>query len=161
MNTTNSTTRHIGCAALGVFTLCILGCARQPTLACTWRGTANVSPGIGTAAVTYEFGADGIEQLSAKLPPQNPAAPGSPVMAMLGMGGYSNIHAAGTYTVTNDVLSITTTQFTMLNAQGQPSPLTGSTNAQTHTLRFHLRGDTLSLDSLDGTPPATLTRQKA
>lgn len=160
MNTIKNNARHILRVPVSLLALCMLGCAHQPTLVGTWRGMAGVGPGMGNAAVTYEFGTNGIEQLSAKLPPQNLAASSSPIMAWLGMGGFTNIHAVGTYTVKGDVLSITTTQMTLLTAQGQPSPMTASAAAQTHTLRFHVRGDTLSLDLLDGTPPAVLTRQK-
>ncbi len=161
MNTIHSSTRGILSVSWGALTLGILGCGSHSALVGTWRGTAPVSFGLGNAAVTYQFGADGIEQLSAKILPQKPSPANSPAAIWLLPSGVSTIHTAGTYTVKGDVLSVTTTQMTLLDAHNQPSALTPDGKNQTSTLRMQVRGDTLSLDTLDGTPPVLLTRQKA
>lgn len=159
MNPMIGNARRMGWIIAGLSAPLLLGCSRQTPLVGVWRGAAPVSPGRAVAAVTYEFGADGIVQLSVALPPHAPSASSSPARAMLGMDGISNIHMAGTYTVKGDALAVTTTQMTLLGADGPP-PLAPDMKPQTRTLRFHTRGDTLTLDTLDGTPPVLLTRQK-
>lgn len=144
-----------------LFALCVFGCNHPALLVGTWRGAEPLDNGGPVAAVTYEFGSDGLMQFTAKVPPHRTAETASLSSALLDT--VANIHSAGHYTVKDDVLTVSTTQVTMSGAHGQPPPfpLTLNTDTKPRVFRFSVHGNTLSLDSLDGTLPAILTRQKA
>ncbi len=161
MNTVQDVRRRSACIFASLFALCVFGCSHPASLVGTWRGAEPFDNGGPIAAVTYEFGSDGLMQFTAKLPPHRTAETASLSSALLDT--VANIHSASHYTVKDDVLTVSTTQVTMSDAHGQPPPfpLTLNTDTKPRVLRFSVHGNTLSLDSLDGTPPAILTRQKA
>ncbi len=148
------------CALTTLLPLCVLGCSRQPALIGTWRGTGPLGLNRAQADATYQFSPDGLVQITAKMADPAAATAADPFLATAGMGGVAVIHITGKYAVKDDVLTTTGSQFTMLDAKGQPLPMTPVVKSESKISRFSVHGDTLTLDALDGTPPAVLTRQK-
>lgn len=142
-------------AALASAVLC--GCSHRPDLAGKWAGTAPIQ-GSGTAAYTYDFHDDGLVAMSVKT--SKGAAAASPIAAAF-LGDVTNIHVAATYTVKDDVLTITPKTITLLDDKGQPPLITPTVKQEPQINRYKISGDTLTLDRLDGDKPLTLTRQKS
>lgn len=149
--------------ALMLLLLLLVGCSHHPTLVGKWSGTGPMTAsGLGSdpATMTYEFGSDGVVTFSAKATNGKSSVLGNS-FALLFTGDVAEIHAAGTYTVKDDVVTITLTQWTLLDAKGQPPSITPEIKKEPRLNRFKVSGDTLTLDALDGAPPLRLTRRKS
>jgi hypothetical protein len=136
------------------------GCSRQPNLVGKWSGSdpAAASWGSGLAAVTYDFHNDGLVEISAKL--NKTSSTSSAPMASLLFGDVTNIHTAGTYTIKDDVLTITPRSLTLSDSKGQPPPFTPTIKQDPQINRYKISGATLTLNRMDGDKPLVLTRQK-
>lgn len=145
----------LSAAALASAVLC--GCSHPPGLVGKWAGNAPIQGG-GTAAYTYDFHDDGLVEMSAKT--SKGAAAASPMAAAL-LGDATNFHVAATYTVKDDVLTITPKTVTMMDDKGQSPPITPTVEQKPQLNRYKISGDTLTVDRLDGDKQLTLTRQKS
>ena len=156
----SSTSCAAGFAVAVLMPVILSGCSRQPGLVGKWAGSAPASTTSagGTVAYSYDFHGDGLVEMSAKAD-KSASLINSPMASML-LGTVANVHSVGSYTVKDDVLTISPKSMTLLDDKGQAPMLTPTVSKDPQVIRYKLNGATLTLDRMDGDKPLVLTRQK-
>ena len=142
-----------------------------------WVATERTSEGA-TQSTTYTFLKDGLATMEVRTDkgslltvnagglfgggsqkPGDSAA--NPLAALFGalLPTVRRAHVKSTWSVKGDVVTLHVADVSLFDDHDQPVSLSNETHPDTQTLRYRVRGDTLTLDKLDGTPPVTLTRR--